>query len=161
MADYSIKDIQQLREETGARVIDCKKALEEAQGNLEKAKEIVAAKGLARAEKKSDREVSQGYVASYTHNTGKVAAMVEILCETDFVAKNEEFQTMARDIAMQISAMNPANLKELLAQDFIKDPSVTIETLVKTLSGKIGERMVINRFVRFELSQETILAEAE
>lgn len=153
MANYSIKDVQKLRQETGARVLDAKKALEEAAGDFGKAKKIVAEKGLAIAEKKANRAVSQGYVASYTHATGKIGVLVEVLCETDFVAKNEEFQTMVRDLAMQVAAMNPENVEELLEQDFIKDPTKTVEKVVKSLSGKIGEKMVLNRFSRFEVGQ--------
>ncbi|MBD3250261.1 MAG: translation elongation factor Ts [Candidatus Pacebacteria bacterium] len=160
MAKYTIEDIQKLRQATGARVLDCKKALQEAEGDFEKAQQIVSEKGLARAEKKADRNVSQGYIASYVHTTGKIATMVEVLCETDFVAKNEEFQTMARDIAMHISAMNPATVEELLEQDFVKDSDQTIEKLVKSLSGKIGERMVVSRFVRFEIGQESEVVSA-
>jgi elongation factor Ts len=150
----SMADIKKLREETGAGVMDAKKALTESNGDFEKAKEWVKQKGLARAEKKQDRETKEGYVASYVHNTGKVAAMVEIMCETDFVARNEEFRAMARDVAMQVVSMNPANVEELLEMDFIKDPSNTIEALVKGLSGKIGEKFVVNRFVRYEVGQE-------
>jgi len=154
MADYSMSDVKKLREETGARVLDCKKAMDEAQGDYEKAKEIVAAKDLARAEKKADRVTQEGYIASYVHNTGKVAAMVEVLCETDFVAKNETFQEMARNIAMHVVAMSPENVEELLEQDYVKDPSTKIETYVKSVSGKIGENMKVSRFVRYELGQE-------
>lgn len=154
MANYSIKDVQKLRQETGARVLDAKKALEEAGGDFQKAKTIVAERGLAIAEKKADRAVSEGYVASYTHATGKIGVLVEVLCETDFVAKNEEFQSMVRDLAMQVAAMNPETVEELLKQDFIKDPSQTVEKMVKALSGKIGEKMVVNRLVRFEVGQQ-------
>ena len=148
---FTMDDVKKLREETGARIMDCKKALDEAKGDMEKAKEVVAAKGLARAEKTAERETKAGYVASYVHNNGMVAALVEILCETDFVAQNDEFRTMARNIAMQVTAMNPENVEELLAQDSIHDGSNTIEGLLKALSGKIGEKMTINKFVRYEV----------
>jgi len=154
MSKISTADLKKLREETGARILDCKKALEEANGDLKKAKKIVEAKGLARAEKKADRETKAGYVASYVHNNGLIAALVEIQCETDFVAQNQEFKDVAKDIAMQVTAMNPADVKELFEQDFIKDPSKTIENLLKSLSGKIGEKMILKRFVRFEVGQE-------
>lgn len=155
MSKYTLDDVKQLRSETGARVLDCKKALEEAGGDLEKAKQIVAEKDLARAEKKQDRATTAGYVAAYVHNTGKVAAMVEMQCETDFVAKNEEFRQMVYDLAMQVAAMNPEDKKALLKQDFIKDPSVKVETYIKSVSGKIGENMVLARFKRFEVGVET------
>ncbi len=153
MATYTIKEIKQLREETGAGMMDCKKALEEANGNYAKAKEIVRQKGLARAEKKADRVAAEGYIASYVHGNNQVAALVEILCETDFVARNSDFQAMAKDVAMQVVAMNPANIEELMGQDFIKDPAITVETVVKETSGKIGEKFVVNRFVRYEVGE--------
>lgn len=153
MADYSIAEIKKLRELTGAGMMDCKKAMEEAKGNFDKATEIVKQRGMARAEKKSDRETAEGYIASYVHANNKVAAMVEILCETDFVARNSDFQQMAKDVAMQVVAMNAQDVEELLAQDFIKDPSVTLNEIVKTTSGKIGEKFVVNRFVRYEVGE--------
>lgn len=154
MANYTANDIKTLREETGAGMMECKRALDEAEGNFEKAKEIIFQRGLAKAEKKSDRETKIGYIASYVHTNHTVAALVEILCETDFVARNDEFQTMAKDIAMQVVAMNPENVEELLAQDSLKNPSITIEEVVKSLSGKIGERFVVSRFTRYEVGQE-------
>jgi elongation factor Ts len=149
----SMDAIKQLREETGAGIMDAKRALEESNGDMDQAREWIKQRGLAKAEKKSDRETKEGYIASYVHTTGKVAAMVEILCETDFVARNEEFQSMAKSVAMQVASMAPTDVEELLAQDFIKDPSLTIEELVKGLSGKIGEKFVVNRFVRYNLGE--------
>lgn len=149
----SMDEIKKLREETGARIMDCKKALEEAKGDYAKALKIVEEKGLARAEKTADRETKAGYVASYVHNTGQVASLVEIVCETDFVAQNDEFRTMAREIAMHITAMNPENVEELLEQEFVRDPSITIAMMIKTLSGKIGEKMEISRFVRYAIGE--------
>lgn len=150
----SMDDIKKLREATSARIMDCKKALEEANGDFEKAVKIVEEKGLARAEKNSDRETKEGYIASYVHNTGKVASLVEIVCETDFVAKNEEFTSMVSDIAMHVTAMNPANVEELLEQEFVRDASTTIAMMIKALSGKIGEKMELRRFVRYEVGAE-------
>jgi elongation factor Ts len=150
---YTVADIKKLREETGAGMLDCKKALEEARGDFEAAAEVVRKKGLAKAEKKADRETKEGYIASYVHATNKVAAMVEILCETDFVARNEEFQAMAKDVAMHVVAMNPENVEELLKEQFVKDPSKTVEELVKGISGKIGEKFVLNRFIRYEVGE--------
>jgi elongation factor Ts len=153
MIKYSAADVKKLREETGAGVMDCKKALEEANGNYDKAKEVVRQKGMIRAEKKSDRETKEGYIASYVHANNKVAALVEVLCETDFVARNSDFQTMSRDVAMQVVAMNPATVEELLQQEFIRRPGVTIEEMIKEVSGKIGERFVIGRFVRYQVGE--------
>ncbi len=154
MTNYTASDVKKLREETGAGMMDCKKALDEANGNFEEAKEVVRQRGLALAEKKSDRETKEGYIASYVHANSKVAALVEILCETDFVARNAEFQTMVRDVAMHIVAMNPATIADLLEDQFIKDPEKTVEELVKGVSGKIGEKFVVNRFVRYEVGEE-------
>lgn len=151
MEKISASLIKELRLATGARIIDCQKALQEANGDLDEAQKIVKAKGLARAEKNQDRDTAAGYIACYEHANGKVAAVVELLCETDFVAQNEEFKTLARQIAMQVAAMNPSSVADLLSQEYIKDPSQTIEVLVKSLSGKIGEKMVLNRFQRLEL----------
>jgi elongation factor Ts len=153
MAAFSAADIKRLREETGAGMMDCKKALDEAGGDMDKARELVAARGLAKAEKKADRETTEGYIASYVHMNNRVAALVEVRCETDFVARNEEFQTMARNVAMQVVSMNPDDVADLLEQDFVKDPSMTIEGLLKATSGKIGEKFEISRFVRYEVGQ--------
>ncbi len=150
---YTAADIKALRELTGAGMMDCKRALEESNGDMKKAEELVKARGLARAEKKSDRETKEGYIASYVHTNNKVAALVEILCETDFVARNPEFQTMAREVAMQVVSMSPETVEELLAQDYLRDPSITVDTLVKQLSGKIGEKFVVNRFVRYAVGE--------
>jgi elongation factor Ts len=153
MAKYTATDVKNLRELTGAGMMDCKKALDAAEGDMKKAEALVKEKGLANADKKADRETKEGYVASYVHTTGKTAALVEILCETDFVGRNEEFRAMVKEIAMQVVAMSPATTEELLAQPFIKDSSVTIETLIKQLSGKIGEKFVLSRFVRYEVGE--------
>jgi len=102
--------VKELRDETGASIMDCRNALEEASGDMQKAKDFLRAKGKERAEKKSDRETGQGIVAAYIHSNKQVGAMVELVCETDFVAKNSEFQDLAYDIAMHIAAMNPKYL---------------------------------------------------
>lgn len=151
--NYTAADIKSLREETGAGMMDCKKALEESNGNMDQAREWIKQRGLIKAEKKADREATEGFIAHHVHNDHKTAALVEILCETDFVARNDEFQKMATDVAMQVVAMNPENVEELLAQDFIKDADMTIEELVKQLSGKIGERFIVNRFVRYQVGE--------
>jgi len=151
---YTVADVKKLREQTGAGMLDCKKALEKVDGDFDAALKIVEKRVLERAEKKSDRETKEGYISSYVHSNNKVAAMVEILCETDFVARNEEFQKMAKDIAMHVVAMNPESVEVLLTEQFVKDPSKTVDELVKSVSGKIGERFVVNRFVRYEIGQE-------
>lgn len=153
MPNYTAADVKALREETGAGMMDCKKALDESNGDMDQAREWVRQRGLAKAEKKADRETKEGYIASYVHANGKIAALVEILCETDFVARNEEFQTMARNVAMQVASMNPDSVEDLLNQEFIKNPDQTIEELVKGLSGKIGEKFVLNRILRWEVGE--------
>lgn len=156
MANYTAADIKKLREQTGAGMLDCKKALEASEGDYDKALAWIDERQLAKAEKKADRETAEGYISTYVHNTGKVAAMVEINCETDFVARNEEFQEMARNVAMQIASMNPESVEELLKQDFIKDPGQDIEHYVKSISGKIGERFVVSRFVRYAVGEQKL-----
>jgi elongation factor Ts len=146
--------IKELREKTGAGVMDAKKALEEAAGNMDKAIELIRAKGLARAEEKSEREVNSGKVYCYTHLGGTAAAMVEVACETDFVAKTDEFDLLCKEIAMQIVSMDPKDVDELMAQPYIRDASKTIEQLVKELISKTGENIRIIRFARFKLGME-------
>ena len=146
-------DIKKLREETGAGVMECKAVLTEAQGNYKQALVLIKQRGLLKAEKKSDRETKEGVVVAYVHANNKVASLVELQCETDFVARNDEFLTLAKNIAMQVAAMNPADVKELLAQEYIRDESHTVEQLVKQLSGKIGENMTVARFERMELGE--------
>lgn len=146
----AMEDVAKLRELTGAGVVDCKKALDEAGGDLDKAKDIIFEKGIARAEKKADRATGAGLLETYIHN-GRVSVMVELRCETDFVARNEKFQDLAHDIAMHIAAMNPATVEEMYEQPFVKDPSMTVEELVKNLIGTIGENMKVERFARFEI----------
>lgn len=143
--------IKKLREKTGAGVMDAKRALEEAKGDLVVAEEIIAKKGLMKAASKSEREVTSGRVQSYIHNTGRVGAMVEIACETDFVAKTEDFQLLCKEIAMQVASMDPEDVEALMKQSYIRDGSKTVEDLVKALIAKTGENTKIVRFVRFAL----------
>jgi elongation factor Ts len=150
----TVADIKKLREETGSGMMDCKKALTAAEGDFPKAQEILREKSLIKADKKSDRETKEGYIASYVHNNNKTAALVEILCETDFVARNEKLQEVAKNVAMQVVAMNPADVTELLAQDYIRDAKVTVEELVKETSGLLGEKLVVSRFTRYEIGSE-------
>lgn len=122
-----IELVKKIRNETGLGIMEIKAALEESEGDEKKAKDILKAKGLKKAETKTERETHQGRVATYTHTTGKIGVMVELLCETDFVAKHEDFMELTKDICLQIAAMNPENVDELLKQEFIKDSSITIE----------------------------------
>lgn len=161
-------DIKRLREETGAGVMDAKRALEEASGDFTQAKELIRQQGIASAAKRADRATSEGVVESYIHGGGRIGALVELQCETDFVARTDAFKQLARDVAMQIAAMNPlalvaedvpadapGNLEDhaLLKQSFIRDPSQTIEQLVQAVVGQTGENIQIGRFSRFELGE--------
>jgi elongation factor Ts len=146
-----IKLIKQLREETQVSIADCTKALTEAKGDYEKAIELLKKRGIERAEKKATRETAQGLIESYIHQNGKVGVLLEILCETDFVARTEDFKRLAHEVAMQIAAMNPKNVEALLKQEYIRDGSLTIENLVKQTIGKLGENIVVKQFSRFEI----------
>ena len=126
--------------------MECKKALVAAEGDMDKALAVLRERSAAMAEKKQDRELGAGTVAAYVHSTGQVGAMVVLSSETDFVSKNEEFVALARDIAMHVSAMKPADEAELLAQPFIKDDSQTVAGLLSTATQKFGERINIKGF---------------
>ena len=164
--DISADMVKELRQKTGAGVMDCKKALTDATGNFDKACEIIAQKGLATAKKKSDRTAEQGVIECYVHTGSHLGVMVEINCETDFVARTPEFKSLAHDIALQISAMSPqyickedipADVKVdpqvacLLLQPFIKDPSKSIQDIITETIAKTGENIKVRRFIRFEL----------
>jgi elongation factor Ts len=142
--------IKALREKTGISIAMCKKALEEAGGDEAQALEVLKAAGEAAADKKSDREFGAGAVAAYIHG-GTIGALVELKCETDFVAKNPEYRALAEDFAMQVAAMAPADLEELLAMPFIKNPDSTVGDLVKGAIQKFGERVELTRLVRFDV----------
>ena len=146
----TVDQIKELREETGAGIMDAKRALESAHSNskfqtpnskLEEAKRILREKGIEKAEKKADRETGAGYVFSYVHFNGKVGSLVKLACETDFVAKTEDFQNLGKEIAMQVASMKPENVDELLKQDYLRDSSKTIEAMIKVISGKTGENI--------------------
>lgn len=196
MAEITAQMVAALRAKTGAGLIDCKKALAECNGNEEEAIVILKKKGIASAAKKAGRSAQEGSIASYIHNGGKLGVLVEVNCETDFVARNEEFQQMVSDICMHIAAANPAYLKRedvpqesidketeiakaqcvgkpeaaiakivegklnkwfgeicLLEQPFVKDSSMTIQGLITSKIAKMGENIVIKRFVRFQLGE--------
>jgi len=146
-----IKLLKQLREETGISVSECRQALEDANGDYKKALELLHSKAAEKAAKKADRETGQGIVETYVHGGGKIGVMVMLLCETDFVARTDEFKHLAHEIAMQIAAMNPENEEELLKQEYIKDPSKTIEQMVKEAIHKTGENIVVRKFERFAI----------
>lgn len=147
----SMEQIKKLREETGAGVMDAKKALTESNGDMKKAAEWIAKKGLVRAESKQDRETSQGVVYAYVHHNGKSGALVKLLCETDFVARTDDFTALAKELAMQVTSMQPKDVNEFLKQDYIRDPKLTIDQLIKQTAGKVGENIKLDSFVRMAL----------
>jgi len=192
----SAKDVSELRGLTGAGMMDCKKALQDTNGDMEKAVDLLRQKGMARAEKRADRTAKEGVLGSYMHFNGKVAVLVEVNCETDFVARTEDFKALAKDLALHIASAKPlavtveempadvverekaiyeaqvaesgkpeqvrAKIVEgklrkfyeehvLMEQKFVKDDSKTIGELVKEVSGKLGENVLVRRFARFEL----------
>lgn len=198
MAEITAALVKELRERTGAGMMDCKKALAQTDGDMDKAIDFLREKGLAAAAKKEGRVAAEGLVEAYIHGGGRIGVLVEVNCETDFVARGEEFKLFVKDIALQIAAANPQYLKKedvpaevlqherdilraqalnegkpekivekmvegriekfykevcLMEQSFIKDPDVAIKDLVLEKTSKIGERIVIRRFTRYELGE--------
>jgi elongation factor Ts len=174
----SIAIIKELRELTAASVSDCKKALDDAKGDIKKASELLKQRGLEIAAKKASRAANQGRIEAYVHTGNKIGVMVEINCETDFVARNDEFARFAKDIAMQVAATDPQCLKRedvpaneikdlndaqkedyfkvrcLMDQPFIKDPKQSIKDYLTATVAKIGENIVIRRYCRFKLGED-------
>ena len=171
MSDKSVisaPQVKELRERSGAGVMECKRALEEADGDVERAVAVLQERGLAMAEKRMHRETSQGLIDCYIHAGGRIGAMVEVNCETDFVARTEDFKVLAHELAMQIAATNPLSIAEddlpsgaegdpaelcLLRQPYIRDNSRTVDDVVKDVIAKTGENIRVRRFARFELGQ--------
>jgi elongation factor Ts len=146
----TIDQIKQLREETGVSVIECKKALVEAKGDAGKAKEILKKRGSQLAEKKIKRETREGIIESYIHPGKKVGVMIELDCESDFVARSQDFQKLAHELCLQIAAMDPEKTS-LMRQLWIRDETKTIQDLVQEYVAKLGENIIIKRFIRYEL----------
>lgn len=198
MAEIKATMVKELREKTGAPFLDCKNALVETDGDFEKASEVLRIKGVAKASKKVARKTDQGTISSYVHAGGKIGVMLEVNCETDFVARNDEFQNLCREVAMQIAANNPTYVRKeevseeevenerrilkaeamesgkpeniaekmvagrinkffeeicLLEQPYIRDPKMKVMDLVNNLIAKIGENIVVKRFVRYQLGE--------
>ena len=196
---FTAKDVQELRQRTGAGMMDCKKALEETKGNIERAIELLRKKGIAKAEKRAGRAASEGQVASYIHHNGKVGVMVELNCETDFVARTDDFKNLAKTIAEHIAAAAPLGVdKDAVPQDkvdkerrifeeqvrasgkpenmiekivtgkiesyykdvalvhqaWVREPKKSIGDLLKEVSAKVGENIVVRRFSRFQMGEE-------
>lgn len=146
----SAEDVKKLREMTGAGVMDSKNALQDAEGDFDKAAAILKERGLAKANKKAGRELKSGLVDAYVHND-RVGVLVNVSCETDFVAKSDTFRDLVHNIAMQIAAMNPESVDELMEQAYIKDEKETIESLVKGAIAKLGENIKVEEFARYEI----------
>lgn len=144
--------IKKLRQETGAGIADCKEALKVSKGDFEKAREWLKKKGLDKASSKASREVKAGVVDVYSH-AGRVGVLVELLCETDFVARTEDFKNLAHELSLQIASMNPSSVEELLAQEYIRDNTMTVDQLIKSISGKLGENIQVGRFERIALGE--------
>lgn len=144
--------IKTLREKTGAGIADCREALQQSGNDLAKAENWLKAHGIEKAAKKADRATQQGLVESYVHS-GKIGVLLEINCETDFVARTDDFKKLAHEVAMQISAMNPKDVDILLNQEYIRDPKIKIQDLVKATIAKLGENIQIRRFTRLALGE--------
>ncbi|MEN9881186.1 MAG: hypothetical protein RLZZ308_369 [Candidatus Parcubacteria bacterium] len=154
-------DIKQLREETGLSLAQIKKALEEAGGDKEKARAVLAQYSAASAEKKADREITAGVVSAYVHSSKTIGVLLELGCETDFVAKNEEFVALAHDLAMHVCAMAPTSINNedgngeetsLMKQSFIKNGDMTVEQVISGAVQKFGENTRVTRFVRYSIA---------
>lgn len=173
----STQTIKELREKTGAGIMNCKRALEEAKGDIDGAVEILKRQGLAKAEKKAHREAREGLIETYIHTGGRIGAMVEVNCETDFVARTNEFRELAHHLAMQVAATAPAFLGRddfnkdelpddvdpddvdpgevcLLSQPFIRDPERTVQDVITETVARVGENIKVRRFARFELGRD-------
>lgn len=175
MMTISAEDIKELREQTSCGVIECKKALEEAQGDFNKAKDLLRQRGLELAAKKGSRVTNEGRIETYIHQGNKIGVILEVNCETDFVAKNDDFVKFSKDLAMHIAATNPQYVRKedipedvlnnqgdvdtyvkdtvLIEQPFIKDPSKTITDLTNELVASIGENILIGRFKRYKVNE--------
>jgi elongation factor Ts len=164
----SAQEVARLREETGAGMLDCKKALDENEGDFDKAKEHLKEKGFAMAAKRAERETAEGMIASYIHHNGRVGSMVEVNCESDFVARTDDFINLVQAVALHVAGAHPLYLTEdempkdseenpkdvvLLLQPFVKDESKTIGEMVTETAAKTRENVRIRRFVRFELGR--------
>jgi elongation factor Ts len=154
MAQVPINEIKRLRELTGVGITDAKQALVDANGDFDKALSEMRKKGLTKAEKRGEREARAGLIGSYVHD-GRIGVLVEVNCETDFVAKTDEFKDLVKDLTLHIAASDPQDVAELLEQEFVKDPSKTVGDLVKDANAKLGENIVVRRFSRLALGEIT------
>ena len=153
MKKADVNKITKLREKTGAPMLRAKKVLEEQKGDSAKAEKILKKEGFEKAEKKGERSTTQGLVETYEHHSGKVASVVELLCETDFVAKNKIFKELAHNLALQVASMGAKDATELKKQYFIRDPSKKVSYLIKEAISKTGENIIIGRIYRIEIGE--------
>lgn len=160
MANYTVQDIAELREQTGMGLSDIKKALEEANGDRSKAMTLLKERGAHIMSKKSDRTAGEGVIEVYSHG-GRTGVILEVNCETDFVARSESFKEFAHDVALQIVSMNPADIDELMEQSFVKDSKLTMADYLRDTTSKMGEKIVIARFTRYVLGETTPAATEE
>jgi len=147
----AMEQIKKLRQKTNVSIMECKQALEEAKGDERNALKILSRRGAEKAIKKSSREAKQGLIEAYVHSNGKVGVILELNCETDFVARNEEFKRLAHDLTMHIAAMGSKDTKSLLEEPFIKDTGKTIKDLLAEAIAKLGENVKLGKFVRLEI----------
>jgi elongation factor Ts len=145
-----ISSIQKLRDITGAGVMECKKAFTDANGDFDAAVKLIHERGLTKVEKRAGRETGAGLIESYIHNE-RIGVIVDVRAETDFVVRSEPFRVLAHELAMQIAAIPSANVEELLAQPYIKDPSKTVHDIVKDVIARVGENVTVNAFSRLEI----------
>ena len=160
--------VKELREQSGAGIMECRNALLEAEGDSEKALEILKQRSLFKVEKKRERSASQGIIEAYLHTGGRIGAMVEVNCETDFVTRTDEFKELAHHLAMQVAAMSPQFISQeevpegadieaeaacLLLQPYIKNPDMTVQDIIDETIAKIGENIKVSRFARFEVGE--------
>jgi elongation factor Ts len=164
--EISTDMIKELRQQSGAGIMDCRSALLGTDGDMGKALEILKEKGLLKAQKKAERATNQGLIEAYIHSTGRIGAMIEVNCETDFVARTDEFKELAHCLAMQVAAMSPQYVSEeeipedadveaqeacLLLQPYIKDPAKTVKDIIVETIAKVGENIRVGRFIKYEL----------
>ena len=147
----NIDDIKELRKETGMSMMDIKNALEESGADLNKARELLRKRGAEIAHKKQEREAGEGIVDVYLHSTGKTGVMLDLRCETDFVGKSEEFKALAHELSLQIAAMDPDSVQELLVQDYVKDSSKSMENSLQEYIANLGEKIVVECFVLYQI----------
>ncbi len=152
--NFDIAKLKKLRQETSVSFSLCKKALEESKNDLVEAKKLLQKWGAGKIKDKAEKKASEGVISSYIHHNKKIASLVELNCETDFVAGNIDFQKLAQDLAMQVCSMNPENVNELLKQEYIRDPSKKVSDLINEAALKFGENIKISRFLRWQLGED-------